>query len=86
MTQSLSERRILKTPLPSLTVQKANASGRIFVIVSNEEQGKWIICIETQAGNDKSEGHIIAQLKGAQCFIGYCKCYRHLVLGICRIS
>ena len=45
-----------------------------FVIVSNEDTNRWIIYIETQAGNYKTAAHIIAQLKGAQCFIGYCKC------------
>ena len=45
-----------------------------YVIVSNEDQGKWIICIETQAGNSKNRAHVAAQLKGAQCFMSYCKC------------
>ena len=45
-----------------------------FVIVSNDERGKWIICIETQAGSSKNRGHVEAQLKGAQCLISYCKC------------
>lgn len=45
-----------------------------FVIVSNEDTKKWIVCIETQAGNHKKATHIKAQLKGAQCFVGYCKC------------
>ena len=63
-----------ENPLTIFNGSKGERKRADFVIVSNEEQGKWIICIETQAGNDKSEGHIIAQLKGAQCFIGYCKC------------
>ena len=45
-----------------------------FVIVSNEDTKKWIVCIEIQAGNRKKATHIKAQLKGAQCFVGYCKC------------
>ena len=45
-----------------------------FVIVCNEERGKWIICIETQAGAGKDRAYIATQLNGAQCFIGYCKC------------
>ena len=45
-----------------------------FVIVSNEDTKKWIVCIETQAGNRKNATHIKAQLKGAQCFMCYCKC------------
>ena len=45
-----------------------------FVIVSIDERGKkWIICIETKGGN-KTRTKIIAQLKGAKCFISYCKC------------
>ena len=63
-----------ENPLTIFNGSKGERKRADFVIVSNEEQGKWIICIETQAGNDKSEGHIRAQLKGAQCFIGYCKC------------
>lgn len=45
-----------------------------FVIVSNEDTKKWIVCIETQAGNRKKAADIEAQLKGAQCFVRYCKC------------
>ena len=45
-----------------------------FVIVSNEDTKKWIICIETQGGNYKLASHVEAQLKGAQCFMCYCKC------------
>ena len=45
-----------------------------FVIVSIENAEKWIIYIENQAGNNKSTRHVIAQLKGAECFISYCKC------------
>ncbi len=45
-----------------------------FVIVSNDEKGKkWIICLETKGGN-KSRSEITAQLKGANCFINYCRC------------
>ena len=45
-----------------------------FVIVSNEEQRKWMICIEIQASDPKTAAHVEAQLKGAQCFISYCRC------------
>ena len=45
-----------------------------FVIVSNAATEKWIICIETQAGTGKDPEDVEQQLKGAQCFIGYCKC------------
>lgn len=45
-----------------------------FVIVSNAENENWIICIETQAGTGKDPEDVEQQLRGAQCFIGYCKC------------
>ena len=45
-----------------------------FVIVSNTETDKWIICIETQKGTGKDAEDIEQQLRGAECFIGYCKC------------
>ena len=54
-----------------------------FVIVSNDERGKWIICIETQAGTSKNRGlTLLAQLKGAQCLISYCKCIGKVLLAI----
>lgn len=45
-----------------------------FVIVSDDGKRKWIICIETQAGNTKTRSHVEQQLKGATCFMSYCKC------------
>ena len=45
-----------------------------FVIVSNAENENWIICIETQAGTGKDPEDVEQQLRGTQCFIGYCKC------------
>ena len=45
-----------------------------FVIVSNEEGGKWIICIETQKKPHKDRAYVEAQLKGALCFVNYCRC------------
>lgn len=44
-----------------------------FVIVSNDTK-KWMICIETQAGDYKPPVHVRAQLKGALCFMNYCQC------------
>ena len=45
-----------------------------FVIVVNDEnERKWVICLETKGGN-KSRTEVVAQLKGAKCFISYCKC------------
>ena len=45
-----------------------------FVIVSIAATEKWIICIETQAGTGKDPEDVEQQLRGAECFIGYCKC------------
>ena len=45
-----------------------------FVIVSNTENENWIIYIEMQAGTGKDPEHVEQQLRGAECFIGYCKC------------
>ena len=43
-----------------------------FVIVSNEDTKKWIICIETKKGQIKQD-RVIAQLRGARCVMDYCK-------------
>ena len=59
------------TVLKSLKGQRRRAD---FVVVSNVETEKWIICIETQKGTGKDPEDIEQQLRGAQCFIGYCKC------------
>ena len=63
-----------KDPLTVFKGLKGERRRADFVIVSNKEGGKWIICIETQAGHSKTAAHVEAQLKGAQCFISYCKC------------
>ena len=44
-----------------------------FVIISIDSR-KWIICIETQKSNYKSPKEVIEQLKGALCFVSYCRC------------
>jgi hypothetical protein len=44
-----------------------------FVIVADTGKQKVIICIEMKAGKGGSEKEIIQQLKGAQCFINYCR-------------
>ena len=60
-------------PVTTFNGTKGECKRADFVIVSNDEyEGKWIICIETKGGN-KTRPKIIAQLKGAQCFISYCK-------------
>lgn len=45
-----------------------------FVVISNKGAKKWMIYIETQLRNWKKDVHVEAQLKGAQCFMAYCKC------------
>ncbi len=45
-----------------------------FIIIANTEVKKVIICIEMKAKAGTSlEWEIIQQLKGAQCFVGYCQ-------------
>ena len=61
-------------PLTVFVGSKGERKRADFMIVSNEEQGKWIICIETQAGNYKRRREVIEQLKGTLCFVHYCKC------------
>ena len=63
-----------ENPLTVFNGSKGERKRADFVIVANDEsERKWIICIETKGGN-KSRSEIIAQLKGAACFINYCKC------------
>ena len=46
-----------------------------FVIVSNEGTRKWIIFIEIKEGkiDEPKKNRVIAQLRGAQCIMDYCK-------------
>ena len=44
-----------------------------FVIIADTENKKVIICIEMKAGKGGSKEEIIQQLKGAQCFVAYCR-------------
>lgn len=64
----------LKVPRTVFQGSKGERKRADFVIVSNEEQQKWIICIENKGGNSKTARHVEAQLKGALCLISYCKC------------
>ena len=60
----------------SLTVFKGSKSERKradFVIVCNDTK-KWIICVEIHDSDHKGRSEIIEQLKGALCFVNYCKC------------
>ena len=63
-----------EAPLAVFNGSKGERKRADFVIVSINENGKWIICIETQRGDYKKPEEVVAQLKGAQCFISYCKC------------
>ena len=63
-----------KGPFNVFNGSKGERKRADFVIVSNDEnERKWIICLETKGGN-KARTEVIAQLKGAACFINYCKC------------
>ncbi len=63
-----------KDPLTIFEGLKGERKRADFVIISNEDTKKWIICIETQARDSKKAAHVEEQLKGAQCFMSYCKC------------
>ena len=71
----LSKLIVLKAPFAVFNKDLENIRKRAdFVIVSNDRRGKkWIICIETKGGN-KTRSTVTAQLKGAKCFISYCRC------------
>ena len=64
-----------ENPLTIFNGSRGERKRADFVIVSNDENdGKWIICIETQKMDTKRASHIVQQLKGAYCFISYCRC------------
>ena len=64
-----------ENPLTIFNGKKGERKRADFVIVSNDENEKrWIVCIETQESDSKKAWHITQQLKGAYCFINYCKC------------
>jgi hypothetical protein len=44
-----------------------------FIIVAETDEKKVIICIEMKAGKGGTETEIIQQLKGAKCFVAYCR-------------
>ena len=44
-----------------------------FVIISQSRK-KWIVYIETQLSDYKDSSEVIQQLRGALCFVTYCKC------------
>ena len=64
-----------ENPLTIFNGKKGERKRADFVIVSNDDnETKWIICIETQESNSKKAWHVIQQLKGAYCFTSYCQC------------
>ena len=64
-----------ENPLTVFNGSKGERKRADFVIVSNDERGrKWIICIETQEMDSKLASHVVQQLKGASCFVSYCRC------------
>ncbi len=44
-----------------------------FVIIADTGQKKVIVCLEMKGGKGGTETEIIQQLKGAQCFVTYCR-------------
>ena len=86
---------------PPTVFQGLKGEGRRadFVIVSNDGIKKWIICIEVKRGRIYKR-KVIAQLRGAQCIMDYCKSigrefwaakgfltgYEYRFVGIARLS
>ena len=63
-----------KNPLTIFNGSKGERKRADFVIVANHEsERKWIICLETKGGN-KTRTEVVQQLKGAYCFVNYCRC------------
>ena len=63
-----------KNPLTIFNGLKGERKRADFVIVANDEsERKWIICLETKGGN-KTRTEVVQQLKGAYCFVNYCRC------------
>ena len=61
-------------PLTIFNGTKGERKRADFVIVSNDDrERKWVVCIETQEMDAKLASHVSQQLKGAYCFISYCK-------------
>ena len=59
-----------ENPLTIFKGSKGERKRADFVIVSNDENDKkWVICIETQEMDSKLASHVIQQLKGASCFV-----------------
>ena len=66
-----------ENPLTVFNGSRGERKRADFVIVSNDEsERKWIICIETQEMDAKLASHVVQQLKGAYCFVSYCRYMR----------
>ena len=64
-----------ENPLTIFNGSRGERKRADFVIVSNAgSERKWIICIETQEMDSKLASHVVQQLKGAYCFVSYCRC------------
>ena len=64
-----------ENPLTVFNGSKGECKRADFVIVSSDEdERRWIICIETQESDSEKAWHVIQQLKWTCCFISYCKC------------
>ena len=44
-----------------------------FVVIAKDERKNWIVYLEMKGGRHASEKEIIQQLRGARCFIDYCR-------------
>ena len=62
-----------KDPLTVFQGSRGEGRRADFVIVSNDGIKKWIICIEVKRGGRIRKHRVIAQLRGAQCIMDYCK-------------
>lgn len=62
-----------KHPLSVFCGSRGERKRADFVILSHDEK-KWIICIETQLNDYKNRDEVVQQLKGASCFLTYCRC------------
>jgi len=60
-------------PLSVFRDVKGECKRADFIIVAEADNIKVIICIELKSGRHTVEQEIIQQLKGALCFVGYCK-------------
>ena len=63
---------IFDSPKSIFTSIKGQCKRADFVIISDEDDQKFIIIIEMKAGK-AIEKEVIQQLKGAECFIAYCR-------------